>query len=90
MADIVTVENVGPLALGVEFFLERIGNGRFAGAREAGEPNHLALMPAERLAIFAGDSKRLPIDILRAPQIMRDHPRCHGGVSELIDEDKPT
>ena len=38
VADIVAVEQIGEMALRMELLLDQIGDGRFAGAGEAGEP----------------------------------------------------
>jgi hypothetical protein len=44
MANVVAVEQIGVLAVGVQALLQQIGDGRFARPRQPGEPDALGLL----------------------------------------------
>ncbi len=48
VADVVAVEQVGVAAVGVQPLLHQVGDGRLARAREAGEPDHAAVLALQR------------------------------------------
>ena len=48
VADVVAVEQVGVPAQRVQALLDEVGDGRLAGAGQAGEPQHAGLLALER------------------------------------------
>ena len=88
MADIVAVQNEGMPAIGEEPLLQRIGDGRFAGARQACEPEHrraLAFLFGEGIP---ADVERLPMDVGRAPQGKVDQTEGDSVVRLAVDQDE--
>ncbi len=67
---------------------QRVGDGRFARARQAGEPQHRRLLVLHRRMLFAGDVDRLPVHVLRAAQAEVDHARGDGRIGDLVDQDE--
>ena len=65
VADVVAVEQVGVAAERVQPLLDQVGDGRLAGAGQAGEPEHARLLALERRARGLVDVERLPVDVLR-------------------------
>lgn len=47
LSDVVTVQDVGALALGVEFLFKGVGQRGLAGAGQTGEPDNLSLVAIE-------------------------------------------
>ena len=70
MADVVAVEHLGDLPLLEERVLEGVGDGGLAGAGEAGEPQHAALLVHRLLAGGLVHGTLVPLDV--------------GGVANLV------
>src|SRR5262249_48310122 len=68
VAHVVAIEEIGVAAGGREALLDAVGNGGFAGAGEAGQPQHARLLPLQPRAQLPVDIERLPVHVLRAPQ----------------------
>src|SRR3546814_1760488 len=80
MADVVAIEQIGVVAQRVQALLDQVGDGRLAGARQAGEPQaarQLALAARTRRLV---DVQRLPVQVGRAPQCEIDGAAGDGGV----------
>ena len=88
VADIVAVEQHGVMAGLMQPLLDDVGDGRLAGAREAGEPEDRRLLLLERRALGLADQQRLPVDIGAAPQPEGDHAGADRAVGEAIDDDE--
>lgn len=55
MANVVAIENKGPAAPGVQAFLHRVGQGRFARAGQSGEPEIHGPVAIQSLTVSASD-----------------------------------
>ena len=88
MADIVAVQQIGVLAFGGQALFHQIGDGGFARARQAGEPQHHRLLALHRGAGLLVHVQRLPMDIGGAAQAEIDHAGAHRGIGETVDQDK--
>ena len=88
MADIVAVEQEAVPPQRVQLLFDQIGDGRFAGAGQPGEPQQpraLILLAGMRIAI---DIDGLPMDVVRAPEREIDHARADGRVGDPVDQDE--
>ncbi|MNV50360.1 hypothetical protein D3C71_1423650 [compost metagenome] len=72
----------------MQFDFEGIGQCRFARTGQAGEPDDLALVAVEFLAVFAADREGLFMHVLRASQAVGDHAGGNRGVADAIDQDE--
>ena len=63
VAHVVAVEQEGMPVHARQFLLDQIGDRRFAGAREPGEPQHRGLLVLQLGMRFARDVERLPMDV---------------------------
>ena len=88
MPDVVAVEGVGVAAHRLQLLLDQVGDGRFAGAGEAGEPEHRRSLAFGGRAALLGDVERLPVDVLRAAQREMDHAGPHSAVADPVDDDE--
>ena len=88
VADIVAVEQIGDVALGMELLLDEIGDGRFAGARQSGEPQHGRLLAGQCGACRLVHVDRLPVDVGGAAQGEIDEPHADRVVGEAVDDDE--
>ena len=64
MAYVIAVQQVGVLFQHVELFLNGVGDGRFAGATETGEPEYTGFLFFQGGAVFFGDRGGVPDNIL--------------------------
>ena len=88
MTHVVAIEQRGMHAAPMELRFDEIGDGRFAGARQPGEPKDCGLLV---LLLGMGLSRHghaVPMDVGRAPEPMRDHARRGGLVGAAINEDE--
>ena len=88
VADVVAVEDEGVAAQLVEAFLQRVGDGGFAGAGEAGEPEdagRLRLLLGEGLA---GHINRLPVDVGGAAEREVDQAERDRVIGLTVDQDE--
>ena len=88
VADIVAVEQHGVVAARVQLLLDEVGDGRLAGAGQAGEPEDRGLLLLERGALGLADRERLPVDVGGAAQPEGDHAGADGVVGEAVDQDE--
>ncbi len=88
VADVVAVEHHGVDAARVELGLDHVGDGRLAGAREAGEPQDRGLLVFQRRARLLGDGEVLVVDVGGAAQREVDQARARGGVGGAVDQDE--
>ena len=89
VADIVAVEQHRVAAQRRQLLLQPVGDGRFAGAGQSGEPDDCGLLALERGALAGADRFRLAVDVARPAQGEVDHPGAGGLVGEAVDQDKP-
>ena len=88
VADIVAIQQEGVAVHSRQLLLDDVGDGRFARARKAGEPQHGRLLVLEPGMMLAADVCGLPVDVLRTAQREVKHPRRDGGVADLVDQDE--
>ena len=88
VAHVVAIEQHGVMAGGEQALLDDVGDGRFAGAREAGEPDDGGPLLLERSALRFADEERLPMDVSRAAQAEGDHAGANGAVRIAVDDDE--
>ncbi len=88
VADIVAVEQQRMRTARVQAGFDQIGDGRFAGARQAGEPQHHRLVMHQPAALGLADGDGLAMDIGRAPQREIDHAGGDRLVGIAVDQDE--
>ncbi len=88
VADIVAVEQIGVAAIRKKFAFNDVGNGGFAGAGQAGEPQYHRLLALVRGTGILVHVQGLPMDIGGAAQAEVDHAGADGGIGEAVDDDK--
>ena len=76
MPNVVAVEQHRMHTLAVQVRLQRIGDRRFPGAAETGEPDHLRTVPLDRSACVAIDGGSVPGHV--APPGGGDHRGADG------------
>lgn len=60
VAHVVAVEHISLAAQRKQLALDFMGGGRFARARQAGEPDHGGLVAVRHFALFARNQRRMP------------------------------
>ncbi len=90
MAEIVAIEQHRVIAERMKPLLEPIGDRGFARSGKTGEPQATGLLPFEPSAGLAADRQRLPVDVARPPQGMRDHACTDRIAAHPIDQDEST
>ncbi len=75
---------------GVQLLLDQVGNGRLAGARQPGQPQHGRPLPLLRRPRALVDVDRLPVDVPGCAQREPEHPGGDGAEREAVDEDEAT
>ena len=88
MADVVAVEQRGMDAARHQLALDQIGDRRFAGAGEAGEPQDRRPLVLDRRVRLARDGEALAVDVGGAAQAVGDHPRRRRFVGGAVDQDE--
>ena len=88
VAHVVAVEQVGVAPELVELLLDEVGDGRLAGAREAGEPDDGRLLAVDDRAGRLVDLDRLPVHVVGPAQREVQQAGGDGGVGEPVDEDE--
>jgi hypothetical protein len=80
MPHVVTIEHKSPAAAPMELFLNRMGDGRFTGTREAGEPYDDAAMAIQCFTTPARYRRVMPDDLILLAG-------CHGPaiVAHVVD-----
>ena len=71
---------------GVQLLLEQVGDGRLAGARQAGEPQHRRPLVLQFRTRSLGDVERLPMDVRGTAQRVEDHAGADRGVGQPVDQ----
>src|SRR5262249_24667934 len=72
----------------MQSLLEKVCDRGLARSREAREPEDARLLSVQRRTCRLVDFKRLPMNIGRATQRVRNHSAADGGKCEAIDENK--
>ena len=89
MSDVIAVEHERALAERMKLLFQIIGDGRFAGARQAGEPEQRRLLRIESCARCFGDFEGLEIGVRSAAQAETDHARRDCRVAVAVDQMAP-
>ncbi len=90
VADVVAVEQVGVARRAAcSLLLDQVGDGRLAGAGQAGEPHaRPGCWPLSAARASRVDVERLPVDVLGPAQREVEQPGADGGVGQPVDEDE--
>ncbi len=88
MAEIITIKQVGVPVLCGQFLFDHIGDGGFAGRRQAGEPDDGRFLVLHPGAQLAADFKGLPGQVLTTVQAKINHACRHHFIADTIDQDK--
>ena len=73
---------------GEQLFLDNVGDRRFPGARQPGQPQHRGQLILQRGALLPADRQRLPMDIAGPAQAEGDHSSARRFVGEAVDQDE--
>ena len=97
VTDIVAIEDETKFAVGDELFFEFLGDGRFAGTAQPGQPDGHAALAEDFLPVGHGHGGLFAHDITIRERggrrgsrhgAIEDHTGGHGGVGEAIDENE--
>ena len=89
VADIVAVEHIGVAARRVQLLFEQVGDGRLAGARQAGEPEHRRAAGSSAAArAFLSTSSDCQWMLSARRSACSDHAGADRGVGDAVDQDE--
>ena len=74
--------------LRVQPLLDDIGDRRFAGAGQAGEPDDRRLLLVQRGTFGLADQERLPMDVGAAAQTESNHAGANSMIGKSVDDDE--
>ena len=88
VAEIVAIQRIGMAPFSMQGLFDQLGNGGFARARQAGEPQHQWLLMIESSARMLVNQELLGMDIGGAPQGEVHHTSARGAVGKAVNQDE--
>jgi len=87
---IVAVEQHCVPARDHELFIDDVGNRRFPGTRQSGQPQYRRSLSLQCGALLTADGQRLPANIIGPPPAKGDHPGAGRFIRQAVDQDEGT
>src|SRR5579871_652687 len=90
MADVIAIKHQSMYTARMQACFDKVGNGRLAGAGEAGKPQHRRLLMHEAATRLLAHGDRLMMNVGCTSQSEIDHAASDGLVAAAIDQDEST
>ena len=88
MPDVIAIQGHGVVAQGKELFLDDVGDGGFAGAGQAGEPQDGRFLMFQIGAGLFVDIQVMPVHVVAAGADIGGHASPDGALCQTVDQNK--